>query len=181
MSKIRFPIWRANVKIGMFPIETLVCKARDNLVEINEWGQEIFSKIEKVPEPISIDLVKIWLRAKNGLPRKSKLKSTRPMFEEAFEAGYCLCPPETALYLFIDPRRKLLGSFELGMRPVPCVSRASSTGFQDNLLTIEDHKHRFGHSQCIGANHASLDSFAEGVYVLCKATPELIALGYNKL
>lgn len=183
MRKIKFPIWRSDITIGLRPIEEIVAEVKKMGVEFNVWGEEIFSQTKAVPCRMTISLIKISLRCNDGLPIKSKLKSTRPMYEEAFERGYCLCPNETALYLFLQRKRKLLGSFYMGMRPVPCASKVTVSGFQDNILDITDCKHQFGHSQCIAATPANLDDFADGgmSYILCKATPELISLGYNKL
>jgi hypothetical protein len=181
-TKFSFNVW-TNCQVGGQDISDLIRAVENRGVNITDWTKEIFGQIVPLTPVLTLDLVKVTLRTEGGLPRKSKGRTLRPMYEEAFECGLCLCPPEVSLYLFTKETTEPLGDFRLAMKPVPCQMSGQTEQKQDNLLQVIDTRHQFGSSRVIGASPGALDEFADGgmTYLFCQGTPELLALRLGEL
>lgn len=195
---ISFKTWQ-RLHLGTEGINSLVKEVKGLGVEITDWAEEIFEQINPIGA-IELELVKVYLRTEDGLPRpkepgESVGRTLRPMYIQAFENELCLCPPETALYLFREkPKNIELGRFRLAMKPVLCSTpdqvpydyrkhdRGSRPSGQKNVLQVIDQTHSCGQSRVIGATSGDPDDFTDGgvAVLFCRASPELRRLGLGE-
>lgn len=147
-----------------------------------DWVDEIYAKTEHLhlPRRISVEIVPICIRI--DLPVRSKEKTLRPLYEEAFENKLCLCPPSVALEILLQTRKEFVGEASLAMKPVLCTCTASKN-MQENILSISDGKCAIPGNRWLNGTHGCLDDFADGGYTLlfCRRCPTLVRAGYASI
>lgn len=169
------------IKVGGIPHEDLIPQARKGgNILLTPWAIEILGKTAPLWNRESVEVVAVKLRL--DLPVKSKDKGLRPMYDEAFEHGLCLCPTALALEILFQKRNGFAGQTHLAMKPVTC-SGEELGHQQDNILSIMDKKSPWGPMRSLNGTHGDLDGFMDGgmTYLFCVQTPTLVSEGYASL
>ena len=142
------------------------------------WVEEILNKVPPLPKRFEVEVVKNNLRI--DLPKLSDKKTLRPMYEEAIQNGYCLCPVTLGFEILLQKKRRgFLNAAILAMKPVELYdSEIKHT--QKELISVMDKKGVWSKNRTIHITPAGMDDFADGgfTYLLCRQNRHLKKAGF---
>lgn len=147
----------------------------------SEWVETVLRSTSHLRTRFSVEVFANCLRI--DLPKLRPGKNLRPMYEEAIENGYCLCPVSLAFEILLQRKvRGFVGEAILAMKPA-WVPTTEPKVTQQELLTITDKKGKWSKTRSLHVTPACLDSFADGgsTYLLCRQNRHLVRAGLAKI